>query len=85
MSTMSAMSANKTHPKEAWPAEVLPKKEKTNGVFSKPLFSVEELRSAVRVIVVGTAGLVGSMLAYGGMMFGFWTVLRYLPKDVSGR
>lgn len=69
------MSADKARPEEG-----LSQKETTDGVFSEPLFSVQELRGAVRFIVVATAALGGGVLAFGGVMVGVLTVVRYLPK-----
>ena len=65
------MSANRTCPEEGPPQQ-----EKPEGVFSEPLFSVTELRAAVRFIVVATAALGGGVLAFGGVVVGVWSVVR---------
>ena len=67
------MSAEKP---EACPEQVPPQQEKPEGVFSEPLFSVKELRAAVRFIVVGIAALGGGVLAFGGVMVGVLGVVR---------
>lgn len=63
---------------EACSKDEAPRVKQSKGVFSEPLFSVEEIRESVRITVAAIAILGGA----GGMMFGMHTIGNYLGIDM---